>query len=143
MSKKTKYPIYIISKGRWEKPYTASSLDLMNTDYKIVVEPKEYDKYAEKIHKDKILVAPENFSELNQGSIPVRNWLWQRSIENGDKRHWILDDNIMTQRACEMMGGKLYKKYRVYETKVTMTQENADQLIEGLKETFKGKVEEK
>lgn len=29
---------------------------------------------------------------------------------------WILDDNIMTQRACEMMGGKLYKKYRVYET---------------------------
>jgi hypothetical protein len=28
---------------------------------------------------------------------------------------WILDDNIMTQRAAEMMGGKLYKKYRVYE----------------------------
>ncbi len=28
---------------------------------------------------------------------------------------WILDDNIMTQRAAEMMGGRLYKKYRVYE----------------------------
>lgn len=28
---------------------------------------------------------------------------------------WILDDNIMTQRGAEMMGGKLYKKYRVYE----------------------------
>lgn len=28
---------------------------------------------------------------------------------------WVLDDNIMTQRAAEMMGGKLYKKYRVYE----------------------------
>ena len=28
---------------------------------------------------------------------------------------WVLDDNTMTQRAAEMMGGKLYKKYRVYE----------------------------
>lgn len=27
---------------------------------------------------------------------------------------WILDDNVMTQRASEMMGGKLYKKYRIY-----------------------------
>ena len=31
---------------------------------------------------------------------------------------WILDDNIMTQRAAEMMGGKLYKKYRIYETQI-------------------------
>jgi predicted GNAT family acetyltransferase len=29
---------------------------------------------------------------------------------------WILDDNVMTQRAAEMMGGVLYKKYRVYST---------------------------
>ncbi len=29
---------------------------------------------------------------------------------------WILDDNIMTQRAAEMMGGKLYRRYRVYES---------------------------
>ncbi|MFC1501329.1 hypothetical protein ACFL58_02645 [Elusimicrobiota bacterium] len=28
---------------------------------------------------------------------------------------WILDDNILTQRSCESMGGVLYKKYRVYE----------------------------
>jgi GNAT superfamily N-acetyltransferase len=31
---------------------------------------------------------------------------------------WILDDNVLTQRAAEMMGGKLYKKYRIYETNV-------------------------
>lgn len=31
---------------------------------------------------------------------------------------WILDDNTMTQRGAEMMGGKLYKKYRVYEAAV-------------------------
>lgn len=28
---------------------------------------------------------------------------------------WVLDDNVMTQRAAEMMGGQLYKKYRIYE----------------------------
>jgi hypothetical protein len=32
---------------------------------------------------------------------------------------WILDDNTMTQRAAETMGGKLYKKYRIYESKLT------------------------
>ena len=29
---------------------------------------------------------------------------------------WVLDDNIMTQRTSEMMGGKIYKKYSVYST---------------------------
>jgi len=31
---------------------------------------------------------------------------------------WVLEDNILTQRAAELMGGKLYKKYRVYETNI-------------------------
>ncbi len=31
---------------------------------------------------------------------------------------WILEDNILTQRAAEMMGGRLYKKYRVYEMEI-------------------------
>ncbi|MCL2389717.1 MAG: hypothetical protein FWC85_04985 [Elusimicrobia bacterium] len=29
---------------------------------------------------------------------------------------WILEENIMTSRAAEMMGGVLYKKYRVYSS---------------------------
>ena len=28
---------------------------------------------------------------------------------------WILEDNVMVQRTCESVGGKVYKKYRVYE----------------------------
>ena len=28
---------------------------------------------------------------------------------------WILEDNILIQRASEMMGGRIYKKYRIYE----------------------------
>ncbi len=32
---------------------------------------------------------------------------------------WILEDNILMQRGCELMGGKLYKKYRIYEKKIS------------------------
>ncbi len=31
---------------------------------------------------------------------------------------WILEDNILMQKGCELMGGKLYKKYRIYEKKI-------------------------
>lgn len=31
---------------------------------------------------------------------------------------WILEENILAQRAAESMGGKLYKKYRIYEIKI-------------------------
>ncbi len=40
------------------------------------------------------------------------------SVKGGYKNcelSWILDDNIMTQRTAEMMGGTIYKKYAVYE----------------------------
>jgi hypothetical protein len=89
-----KYPIYIISKGRWETRYTVKTLNYCKTPYKIVVEPEEYKKYANVIDKNNIIKAPENFSEKNQGSIPVRNFVWEHSIQNGYEKHWILDDNI-------------------------------------------------
>lgn len=28
---------------------------------------------------------------------------------------WVLEDNVLMQRGCELMGGRLYKKYRLYE----------------------------
>lgn len=31
---------------------------------------------------------------------------------------WILEDNVLIQRAAEMMGGRIYKKYRIYEMKI-------------------------
>ena len=87
-----RYPIYIISKGRWHSRLTSKSLEAMNVPYYIVVEPQEYDNYAAVINKAKILVLP--FSNLGQGSIPARNWVWEHSIAIGTERHWILDDNI-------------------------------------------------
>jgi len=87
-----KYPIYIISKGRWENCLTSKALELINVPYKIVIEPQEYDNYVSVIDKKKILVLP--FSNLGQGSIPARNWVLEHAISTGAKWHWILDDNI-------------------------------------------------
>jgi len=87
-----KYPVYVISKGRWKNPMTAKALDRMGVPYRIVVEPQEYADYSKIIEYPKILTLP--FSNLGLGSIPVRNWVWNHSIQAGYKRHWILDDNI-------------------------------------------------
>ena len=86
------YPAYIISKGRWKTRLTSKALERMNVPYSIVVEPQEYENYAAEIDPKKILVLP--FSNLGQGSIPARNWVWDHSISIGAKKHWILDDNI-------------------------------------------------
>ena len=64
------HPIYIISKGRHENPKTANALNKLGIDYRIVVEPKELHLYQKTIKEGKILVAPENFSEMNQGGVP-------------------------------------------------------------------------
>lgn len=94
--KTPKYPIYIISKGRWDTRLTSKALEAMRTPYRIVIEPQEYDKYAQFIRPDKILTLP--FSNLGQGSIPARNWVWEHSISEGHEKHWILDDNIRSFR---------------------------------------------
>lgn len=87
-----KYPIYIVSKGRWESRLTSKTLEKLNVPYRIVVEPQEYVEYAKVIDPQKILTLP--FSNLGQGSIPARNWIWDHSMSEGHSRHWIMDDNI-------------------------------------------------
>ena len=87
-----KYPVYVISKGRWNVRLTVRALERMSCKYSIVVEPQEYNNYAEHIDKRNILVLP--FSNLGQGSIPARNWVWEHSMSLGNDKHWIIDDNI-------------------------------------------------
>jgi hypothetical protein len=87
-----KYPIYIISKGRANRLLTARELENMNVPYMLVIEPQEENEYSAVVDRKKILLLP--FSNLDQGSIPARNWVWDHSIETGHEKHWILDDNI-------------------------------------------------
>jgi hypothetical protein len=85
-----KYPIYIISKGRANNCLTARELKQMNVPFRLVVEPHEVEDYRH-ITED-IITLP--LSNLGQGSIPARNFVWEHSIKEGHERHWILDDNI-------------------------------------------------
>jgi len=93
-----KYPIYIISKGRFNKRYTSNYLEWCGIDYKIVIEPSEYENYAKHISTNKILILPNEYLNKNQGSIPARNFVWNHSKESGSKFHWILDDNIASYK---------------------------------------------
>jgi len=87
-----KYPIYIVSKGRWENPLTAKFFKADGVKFKVLVEPQEYDNYCQSLGKDYVMALP--FSNLGVGSYPARNFAWEDSIKNGYARHWVFDDNI-------------------------------------------------
>jgi hypothetical protein len=88
-----KYPVYVVTKGRWDTRLTIKALTLRNIPHYVVIEPQEHDQYAAVIgEQSTILDLP--FSNLGQGSIPARNWIWEHSLSAGYERHWILDDNI-------------------------------------------------
>ncbi len=100
-----KYPMYIVSKGRWDVCLTAKALDKINAEYYIVVEQSDYDKYAEFYSKEKLLVVPQyyhdtydTFDDLgdskSKGPGVARNFCWDHSIKLGYDWHWVFDDNI-------------------------------------------------
>lgn len=99
------YPVYIVSKGRWESRLTSKALEEMNVPYKIIVEQDEYENYASVIDRNKILVLPnryldeyDTFDKLgntkSKGGGAARNFAWDNSIENGFDWHWVMDDNL-------------------------------------------------
>lgn len=91
-----RYPIYVITKGRWESRKTSKALEKLGLEYFLVVEPQEFDNYnyyASEMPKATILKLPkENYG--GGCSIPARNFCWRHSRNLGMDRHWVLDDNI-------------------------------------------------
>lgn len=87
-----RYPIYIVSKGRYEKRMTADSLETMGVDYFMVVEPHEQKQYSDAVGAERVLVLP--LSNHGNGPGLARNYAWEHSIQLGAKRHWVMDDNI-------------------------------------------------
>lgn len=99
------YPIYVISYGRYKtRPPTSKCLCDMKQNHYLVVEKKEYDKYLQYVNTyTTILVMSDKYDDIKYGrngeepvmsSTCVRNYVWEHSRNNGDKRYWILDDNI-------------------------------------------------
>lgn len=89
---KPQYPVYVISKGRFDNCLTAKFLIEDNCPFHLVVEPQEADEYIKRFGKEHVYILP--FSNLGLGGIPARNWCWEHAKKAGFKRHWILDDNI-------------------------------------------------
>ena len=110
MAGKSKYPIYIISKGRYEKTLTADNLEQSGLDYLIAVEPQEAELYRKKLGEHRVLVLP--FSNLGVGSFPARNYCWEHAKANGHKYHWLFDDNILFW--MKWINGKRTKIIDVY-----------------------------
>lgn len=108
-----KYPIYILSKGRWNYNHTSKALDKLGLPYRIAVEPQEYDLYRQNFEPEQLLTLP--FSNHGKGSGPARNWCWEHSIREGHERHWIVDDNIYAfyrfhhNRRIKLNSGALFR----------------------------------
>jgi len=100
-----KYPIYIVSKGRWKTRLTSKALERINVPYYIVVESHEREEYAAVIDPAKVLVLPEKYlrdyntcdeegDTRGKGPGAARNFCWDHSMSLGYARHWVMDDNI-------------------------------------------------
>ena len=102
---KNKYPVYIVSKNRWDSCKTADVWERLGVDYKIVVEHDQIDKYAEYYDRSKLLVLDpqyqvdyDTFDDLgdskSKGPGAARNFVWDHSISEGHEKHWVFDDNV-------------------------------------------------
>lgn len=91
---KNKYPIYIPTKGRFESRKTISALLEMGADFKVVIEPQEFDLYKTILKDENILVLPFSKPDESSQLVMARNWIKDHSIKCGFKRHWQFDDNI-------------------------------------------------
>jgi hypothetical protein len=103
--KNPRYPVFIVSKGRWNSCLTARALDRMGVPFIVIVEGQEYEKYAETIGRKRVWVLPkiyqsryETCDELgdskSKGPGAARNFCLNYARSNNHKRHWVLDDNL-------------------------------------------------
>ena len=102
------YPVYIISKGRWEDRLrlTDKYLGTMNVPHYIVVEEQEYEAYRTHVsdlatvlildpkYQDEYDTCDDLGNTKSKGPGPARNFVWDHSIAQGAKWHWVMDDNI-------------------------------------------------
>ena len=90
MSYVPRYPVFVPSKGRWERPLTARCFLDDGVPFRLVVEPSEEEQYRAALPDANLLVAPRD----NMRLLGVRNWIRDVAIEEGFDRHWQFDDNI-------------------------------------------------
>ena len=104
MPKNPRFPIYIVSKGRYTKNPTSKTLMDMNVPFRMIVEEQEYEEYAKLVGKDRLLILPQKYKDEYDtfwddddprvGPGAARNFAWDHSISEGYCWHWVMDDNL-------------------------------------------------
>jgi len=89
LASKNKYTIYVPSKGR-PSTTTATVLSKIGLDYKLVIEPQDYDSYCKVHSPDKIVVLDKNDGGLRY----ARKFIKRYSRAAGEEKHWELDDDV-------------------------------------------------
>jgi hypothetical protein len=104
------YPVYIVSKGRWQENMrqTSKALEEIGVPYWMVVEEHQAADYATTVDPARILVIPSRYFEeydpvsedehKSNGPGPARNFVWDHAIQSGAEWHWVMDDNIRSFR---------------------------------------------
>ena len=102
--KNPRFPVYIVSKGRWERNPTSRALKEMGVPFYMVVEAHEKDEYLNIVDDGQILILPQKYlddydtfwidDDARKGPGAARNFVWDHSIENGYEWHWVMDDNL-------------------------------------------------
>ena len=107
----TRYPMYIVSKGRYDCCKTSKYLTMNETPHYVVVEEFEYEKYMETVGQSPyttVLTIPQRFFDEYEtlydfeakgekrltGPGAARNFCWWHSKQEGHKAHHVLDDNL-------------------------------------------------
>lgn len=85
-----RYPIYVPSKGRHERPLTIRMFLSDGVDFRVVVEREERDAYARVAGADRVLVLPES----GRGLVYSRNWIKSHATSGEHARHWQFDDDV-------------------------------------------------
>lgn len=98
----TRYPVYIVSKGRYKNGLTTKALDTMGVKHFIVCEKFEEELYKKNTNAT-ILVLPQKYLDeydtcdnlgnaKSKGPGAARNFCIDHSAKY--KRHWVMDDNL-------------------------------------------------
>lgn len=103
------FPIYIVSKSRYEYMHTSKYLTYMGVDHSIVVESDQMKPYINSVksmglrakvieldpaYKERYDLCDNHGLTKSTGPGPARNFAWDHSKDKGYDWHWVMDDNI-------------------------------------------------
>lgn len=101
-----RYPVYVVSKGRFHNGLTTNALHDMNIKHYLVIEEQEFEQYKQnKNNSAELLILPRKYLEeydtfddlgfeKSKGPGAARNFCLDHSKSNEFKRHWVMDDNL-------------------------------------------------